>query len=270
MMMSTMCLSSALVTTSTYAAANNGNVTDKQLSNPTEMTQIEVEEGHTEIVMASWRDLNMIHTPFKNPKIIKDTDVSMTVDGQSIYFRAGEHAPPFGMYITERDDSNAPKIKLNVISTDLPVGQQIKLVIDGDALWNGSSAGIGGDSHLTSESYPEEVIEIFTAIGKSYPNGTPPAGFKMKDNLGGDPKFYGNTLLLLERRYRNGAYIVDVYSATNRANETIELNASDFLVEGTPEDGTTKDAANNAVAFYPNKVLQPGQTTNVFVMRARR
>lgn len=242
----------------------NSTVTARQIADPTLTTEVVVESGRTEVVIASWKDMNVLHTPFKNPKIIKDVDIEFTVDGSSIYFRPIEKSLPFGIFISERDVRDSPSIKLNIISTDLPVGAQLRLKLtDQDWELDQIARTLGEPSE-----YIAPMLDAFEALGKHHPKVPP--GMKSIDIVGNEPVFYGNTLLILERRYRSPLYVIDAYSGTNRANEIVTLNASDFLAAESSGDTDIADASNNAVAFYPRKTLQPGESTTIFVLRARK
>ncbi len=256
-------LSLSLVLASTSAFAEK-SVTARQIQNPTQMTNVNIESGRTEVVVASFQDMNVIHTPFEHPKIIKDMDIDFTVDGSSIYFRPEEKSKPFGMFISERDDEKSPKLKLNVIATDLPVGAQINLVLKDDSWELDQIANKAG----RPDDYINPMLETFEDIGKYHPKVPP--GMKGIDIIDNEPKFYGNTLLILEKRIRTPLFVIDQYTATNRANVVVTLSADDFLAAGSDENMDISEMVNNAVSFYPMKTLKPGESTNVFLMRARQ
>ncbi len=256
-------LSLSIVLASGNAIAQK-SITEKQIQNPTQMTDVLIDSGRTEVVVASWHDMNVIHTPFTNPKLIKDVDIEFTVDGSSVYFRPDEKSKPFGLFISERDDEKSPKLKLNIISTDLPVGAQLNLVLNDDE-WE-------LDQVVNETGRPDEYIEpmlkAFEQLGKHFPNVPP--GMKSIDVLDNEPKFYGNTLLILEKRIRTPLFVIDQYTASNRANVPVTLSADDFLSAGADETTDISESVNNAVSFYPKKSLNPGESTNVFLMRARK
>jgi|TARA_R110002060_G_scaffold36845_3_gene47840 hypothetical protein len=261
---------SSIVKISTYAftllfsgftLAQSESTHTAQINNPSKMHEILVEPGVTKIVAASMRDLNAIHTPFERPTIIKQAAFEFEVLNNVIYFQPKDDKP-FGLYITESEDKDAPIYKLTVVPSKVPIGQQITLKPKNQQYFNNKSAD---DVKHLSPDYPSFLISLLADSAKM---GSPKS-FSKDFQYDKKPYYLGNVLVSPSYRTVNANYEVIVLEATNRNDVTVQLTESDFAVL-TPETGLVDEIENvAAIGFYPRIVLEPGAMTNIYLVRVK-
>lgn len=241
--------------------AENESTHTAQIKNPSKMHEIIVEPGVTKIVAASMRDLNAIHTPFERPMIIKQAAFQFEVLNNVIYFQPKDEKP-FGLYITESEDKNAPIYKLTVVPSKVPIGQQITLTPNNLQYFNSKPSE---DVQHLSPDYPSFLISLLSDTAKK---GSPKS-FSKDFQYDKKPFYIGNVLVSPSYRTINSNYEVIVLEATNRNDVIVQLSESDFSVL-TPETGLVDELENvAAIGFYPRIVLEPGAMTNVYLVRVK-
>lgn len=243
--------------------ASNESTHTAQIKNPSKMHEILVEPGVTKIVAASMRDLNAIHTPFDRPTIIQQASFEFKVLNNVIYFQPKDDKP-FGLYITESEDKEAPIYKLTIVPSKVPIGQQITLKPKNLQYFNSKSFV---EQEHNSPDYPAFLISLLSETAK---NGSPKS-FSKDFQYDKKPYFVGNILVSPSYRTINANYEVIVLEATNRNDVTIQLSESDFAVL-TPETGLVKGPEPEnvaAIGFYPRIVLDPGAMTNIYLVRVK-
>lgn len=234
-----------------------------QLNNPSQLHEITVSEGITKIVAASLRDLNAIFTPFDHPVVIKKSKMDFKRHNNVLYFQPKSERP-VGIYITENGKESAPIFKLTIVPSDVPVGQQIKMVpVDKEYFLRKQII----QESKTSPDYTSNLIRLLSETAKD----GQPANFT-KDKSFDTPTFYiGNILLSPSKKLIGANYEIIVLEAQNRNNVPVELSESDFS-RLSPDTGLVKKDGNksvSAVGFYPRIFLQPNATTDVYLLRVR-
>lgn len=241
----------------------------KQYSNPTEMLMLKVEEGRTEIVAASYLDLNAIYTPFISPSIAKNVDEKFTVKDNIIFFQA-QSEKPFSIYITEKGDASAPTYKLTLAPSPIPVGQQIKLVPTEPYFAKRKQE----KSISSNDSYPSTIIKMVSDTAKMLASSGKSESipqFMLDDEFAAEPYYIGNALVSPMLKLVGGNYEIFVLDIVNRSNQAFELVNSDFA-DISPEVGLTNSAFFEAalgVGFFPYQVVQPGGVTQAIIVRSK-
>ena len=240
----------------------------RQAKAPHVRLELEVEEGVSKIVQASTQDLNVIYTPFKRAKITTNSNEQFTIDNDQIFFQLTKNKP-FSLYVTEDGDRNAPKYKILLVPTDLPIGQQIHLVPTVPYFAKTEQEKSDKQSH----SYQQSVISSISATAKYLATKQAkylPDDFRVDDDFISQPYYIGNVLMSADMLLRSADFELFVLSANNRANSTLRLTAPDFA-KMTPTTGLVEDASMDeeavGVGFYPRKVIQPGQSTQIILIR---
>jgi hypothetical protein len=248
---------------STFTFAQKEATHQTQISNPSKLHVVVVESGVTKIVAASTRDLNAIHTPFEQPTIVKNAQFEYKTLNNVLYFQPNDKKP-FGLYITEKDDKDAPIYKLTVVPSEVPIGQQIKLKPKNTNYFNQKTFK---QDVQDAPDYPSFLISLLADTAK---HGSPKS-FSKDFAYDKSPYYIGNVLVSPSYRTVNSNYEVIVLEATNRNNVTIQLTESDFSTL-TPETGLIQGKEPEQVAalgFYPHIVLEPGAVTNVYLVRLK-
>lgn len=264
----------ALLTISSGVKAKQTNPHKQQLSNPTELLELKVEEGSTKIIGASTIDLNAIHTPFDAPKIVQNVGEAFTISGRVIYFQPKEQKA-FSVYITEKAVANAPIYKLTIAPSPVPVGLQVKLVpLDGYIPKSEKRAKRSGDG------YPSTVIGHLSAAAKYLADKSGsgrvklPQGFVKVEKWEAGSFYIGNSLVVPSQKLRSANFDLIMLEVQNRANTKVEYVHSDFSElpgdTGLLDKNDTVESFKVAgVTMYPKTKVDAGGTTTVIVLRGR-
>lgn len=254
------------------AQSNGTSAHERQLSQPEKMLELEVEQSTTAIVTASNRDLNVIYTPFNVVKITHNSVEQFKIDKDKIYFQASSKEP-FSIFTTEEGDHKAPQFKIMFVPGDMPVGQQIRLVPKEPYVPKQLNKTSSGSLVKKSDNYTQSIIQILASTARylaTYKTEMLPEGFVLDDEYASAPYYIGNAVMKPEMKLHGTHFDVYIITANNRANTTLQLSASDFA-KMTPATGlldeSTIDTMASGVGFYPRKVIQPGQSTQIILLR---
>lgn len=239
----------------------------QQMHNPTQMLELPVEEGVTKIVAASLHDLNAIYTPFSQISLTKNVNEKFTMKDNVIYFQPSTERP-FSIYITQQGDPGAPTYKLTIGPSQVPVGQQIKLIPKEPYFPMNAKR----EEAKRNSSYSSSIISMLsdTARMLADPKLPGPDMFTVDEDFAANPFYIGNALISPDMKLIGSDYQIFVMTLSNRSNDIIQLVNSDFA-EIHPETGLI-DEQNiiqaKGVGFYPRQVLEPGAETHVIVIRS--
>lgn len=239
----------------------------QQMHNPTQMLELQVEEGVTKIVAASMHDLNAIYTPFSQISLTKNVDEKFTMKDNVIYFQPSSERP-FSIYITQQGDPNAPTYKITIGPSPVPVGQQIKL-IPKEAYFPMNEKR---KQAKRNTSYSASIIGMLsdTARMLADPEFAGPDMFTIDEDFSAQPFFIGNALISPDKKMKGSDYEIYVLTLSNRSNELLQLVNSDFA-ELHPATGIIEEENilhAKGVGFYPRQVIEPGGQTQVIVIRS--
>lgn len=243
----------------------------RQLAKPDQMLNLEVTETSTQIVSVSTMDLNVLITPFDVVKVTHNSGELFTIDKNKIYFQASSQKP-FSVFVSEEGDHSAPQFKLMLVPTDVPLGQQIRLSPQVPYTPKKGSSSVG-QIVKRSDTYTESIIGVLSSTAQYLATSQItflPESYRIDDDYQSSPYYIGNTLMQPEMKLTGTHYDVYVITANNRSNDTLQLSASDFA-KMSPATGilekSTIDTMASGVGFYPRKVIQPGQSTQVLLIR---
>lgn len=236
------------------------------------MLELVVSETTTEIVSVSTQDLNVVITPFEVVKVTHNSGVDFKYDKNKIYFQAPQ-SKPFSVFVTEKSDDSAPQYKLMFVATDVPLGQQIKLIPKVPYTPKSMKSNTGSTLVKKSDTYTEMIIDILASTAKYIATEKVtmlPQSFRIDDEYRSSAYYIGNTLMQPEIKLIGTHYDVFVITANNRSNSVLQLSQPDFA-KMSPATGlleeTTLDTMAVGVGFYPKKIIQPGESTQVILIR---
>ena len=243
------------------ASTTGASTHTQQLDDPRKQLELKVSEGLTEVVVVSLRDINAIFTPFKEPRVIQDSGVDFKIVNNILYFTPS-NKEPFGLFVTEKNDPDAPKYKLTAVPTDVPVGQMIRLIPKDQGYFNQLTAR---KEMLKHPDHPSFIIATLKSLAKT----GEPDGFQSDENFQSNKFYIGNGLVIPTARYVSANYEIIALRVVNRNNVTIEISEPDFatLTDDTGLNDPKSPKQTAAVGIFENTVLAPGESTNVYVVR---
>lgn len=205
--------------------------------------------GSTELVEIAAGFLNRIVTPFPKPKIVTANDIKTEVDGSVIYV-ATDSKKPVGLYIA---DESGNAISLTLIPQSIPPREVRVRYRDRDMQaprqnpvarrWEESSA------------YEETLVLLLREVA----NGRVPPGYTLSDGTqisgAGYSCFQNNLKTEIAQILEGHNLRVIVLRAESTASETFEIRDSSCYRRGIV-----------AVAPWPNAVLYPTETTEIYLV----
>jgi hypothetical protein len=267
----TLLVLSLLFTGALNAQEKTINPHEQQSIAPHKMLELAVSQTETVIVQASTKDLNVLYTPFLVAHITHNTNESFTVDSNKIYFQSSSTSP-FSIFVTEQGDSDAPQYKIMFVPTQSPMGYQIKLEPKTPYF---PKQGQANERRVhKAHSFRQQIIATLSDTAKYLATEDTerlPDNFIIDSRFKSEPYFIGNVLVTPEIRLEGNHYEIFVLTANNRSDVRLELVNQDFATLN-PTTGLLEnadvDSTADGVGFYPNKNIQPGQSTQVLLMRA--
>lgn len=189
------------------------------------------------VITVSNRFMNRIATPFKAPRIIDTTNVTFRQDDSSIFMLPTSTAP-FVIYITGTEPGDQV-VSFTVLPKDIPA-QTIVLQLDVPSTARKQKV----------ESYTQQIVDLLRKVA----SGGVPEGFS--EGRMPNAVAVGQEIQILPQTRYSGSWVdVYKYSVVNGSKNVVELSETSFYKKGV-----------RAVSIYPNIVVQPGETTNVFVI----
>ena len=255
----------------------------QQAKLPRHQVDVPISQNVTEVVAASIMDLNVIYTPFKQVSIVQNAGQQFEIIDGALYFQPTDTGT-FSVFLSEADDPNSPVYQLTIAPSPVPIGQKINLtptdnyvppVSKEEALVQSEPRKVGAERHIITDNFTfrDEVVAMLSAASTyvAEPRGkNVPQNFILADDKAFAPYFIGNVLMDSVYHFASPFYEIFVLQATNRSNHTIQLTSADFA-KLAPRSGEMShkylDEMALGVAFYPQKVLQPQQSTSVLLLR---
>lgn len=224
-------------------------------SRPDAARALKVVSGVNEIVDVALGHLNRIVTPFAAPEVYTASQAKTKVVGNVVYVGT-DKAAPVGLYITDRGEDGAEAISLTLVPRRIPP-RELRVQIQ--------SYPNGGDSRARrweeSQPYVETIRNLFRAIAL----GERPAGYELRERPtsrwtppceapGG---IQGLSFSFAKGQSALGHHFeVAIGVVKNATGGPIEL-----------DETWCADHDIAAVAFWPRNLLEPGQTTEVYVAK---
>lgn len=205
--------------------------------------------GVNELVSISATQPSMIRTPFKDPEIIDNqADADITAIGSNVYV-APKGGQPFGIFITDKQNPSAPVVSLTLVPRDVP-GQVI--IVQPEGMATGMKPGEEAD-RPQPESYEAELVQILRDVVRNRtPQGFTKAPIKTPDAR------LGSIMATGVARWSGSEMDVYSYRLVNTGPRDITLTEQTFYSKGV-----------KAVALFPAIRIDPGQSTNVYVLRGK-
>lgn len=219
---------------------------------PTRAQPVSWTNGGSKTVYLSVTEPNRIELPFKNPYIIRTSDVNADHRKESnnvyVYWNVQrpEDAQPRQIYI-EPPGGGGQSLGLEIVPKAIP-GQTVIVTDDtGVTTRNESKTGESSD-------YIAHVQDLMTSVAL----GHSPNGFSQTD-VQLPPIAMDGLVVTADTRYSSHEGDMWVYTVRNPGPRSALLHEQEF------------DGANVlAVSIYPKPLLQPGEKTRVFVLARKR
>lgn len=215
--------------------------------------ELVVRPGVNEIVPIAHGHLNRFVTPFAKAAVKTTDDMTTEVDGQVVYV-ASKSATKATMFITP-EGRQSPAISLTLVPRDVPP-RELVLSLPG-GMMVGAAAKDNPGAAPQASSYVEDIAATFKSVALQQV----PQGYSYRPVQGGDllPTCVGPDVTY---SFGGGQLLAgtnhDVYIGlvSNQGPRALELREQ-WCVTGHVV----------AVAYWPRSLLQPGEKTEVYVMR---
>ena len=236
--------------------SSRGEVAEEDLKSLVKAASIEIRPGVTEIIRIAVNLTNRIVTPFQKPVVRTVNDVLVTVeDGGVIYLSTSQEKVPVSVFITEEGDESVA-ISLVLYPLDVP-SREIQLTFP-EAL----SRRLPRPEAVrweSSQPYIKTIRDLFREVAL----GNVPQGyaFETTDPAAHDvPTCALPAALTIEfaQTLVGGRMNIHVGRIQNLGPQPIELRES-----------ACADMNVVAAAFWPNVFLDPGVSTEIYVLRRR-
>lgn len=219
--------------------------------------QIKVKPGVNEVIPISTGHTSRILMPFDNPRIRTTSNAQFDVEGRSVYLTSNDAGRPITAFVTEADD---PEVALSL--TFVPKGMppvEIELEIDGEGLPTAYRPSKKAKAWEASQPYVETLRELLreVAIGKT------PQGYSLNDRPVESQVYDGCRQSGLLFDFSHGQVLeghrlrVNVGVVENRSGQPIAFR-----------EPSCAGSEVRAVAAWPNPLLQPGEKSEVYVVRS--
>lgn len=209
---------------------------------------VQVGNDRNAVVNVSKTFPNRFVTPFANPRGKGDDDLDIQTMGQNVFvtFKKENGEGARAIFLTGQNPSD-PVAVITLVPQDIPA-QTVTLQFDAPK----TAFAERPEANPGTETYTESVRYVFRqlALGR-IPEGY--AAASLPRAVGG---FNGLTVTPVKRLAGQNN---DIYTYRVDALRSIELQESMFYGEGV-----------KAVAFFPQALLDPGQSTMVYVMATKK
>jgi conjugal transfer pilus assembly protein TraK len=194
--------------------------------------------------------------PFSSPKIRTTSSASFEVEGSSIYLSSNAEGQPITAFITEKGSPDLALSMTFVPKRIPPVDLKIKI----DAESGGAISRPSKKAKAWEESQP--YIQSIRDLLREVANGKTPQGYTLSKTPDLSD-FYGCSQPGLAFKFAGGQS-VDGHHL--KANIGVVQNLSSEVVEFRETSCAGPDV--KAVATWPQPMLQPGQRSEVYVVRS--
>lgn len=212
---------------------------------------VEVEPGVTEYLKIAMGHLNRILTPFDNPRVTTSSNADTKIDGRAVYVQPANDAP-VTLFISERADPDA-SIPLTLKPGNV-APREIRLTLAPGMRHAVSSAARRWEE---SQPYVASLKELLTGLAL----GQVPAGYSLRPPRAGDPVVgcgVGGVRTQTQQVIEGHHFIVTVALASNGARQPVEFDEPTCYRPGVL-----------AVSTWPRVLLQPGESTELYVVHRR-
>lgn len=212
-----------------------------------------VKPGENQIVPISMGHLNRVVTPFGDPQVTTTSAATTEVRDNVVYVGTDGEAP-VTMFITHKG-SEAEAISLTLVPQRIPP-RELFVEMEGGA----RTAGLYGNSKAerweTKQPYVDTVRDLLSAIAL----GETPQGYTLHEVTGQDPH-PGCLQEGLKFRFTGGQVVA---GHNLKVNVGVARNVADRPIEFNESNCGDWDVA--AVSAWPRNVLNPGESTEIYVV----
>ncbi len=217
---------------------------------------IKVKPGVNEIITVAVGHTNRILMPFDSPRIRTTSNAGFEVDGRSVYITSNDEGRPVTAFVSDASNPDLA-LSLTFVPKRMPP-MEVELEVDGDGRPVAYRPSQKAKAWEESQPYVETLRELLreVAIGKT------PQGYSLNDRPSTAQMFDGCRQSGLVFDFREGQVLE---GHRLRVNIGVVENRSSQLVEF--REPACSDADIRAVAAWPNPLLQPGEKSEVYVVR---
>lgn len=218
--------------------------------------KLTITPGVNEVIPISLGHTNRFLVPFEDPQIRTTSTAGFDVEGRAVYVMSNEEGRPVTAFISESGNPEVAMSLTFVPSRMPPV--EMNLQLDNAAYAaSGYRPGKEAAAWETSQPYVTTLRDLLRDVAR----GETPQGYTLSDTplLDG---FNGCFQEGLAFDFYNGQ-TVDGHRL--RVNVGVIENTSSQVLEFREPSCAGEDV--KAVAAWPNPILEPGQKTEVYVVR---
>jgi|GEM_PF-598447 len=221
------------------------------LSNPGsyDKRSIKVESGVNEIVKVAQGHLNRIVTPFQHPQVRTTASNANTQVSGAVVYVAPSTSAPVTLYVTEKGDESVA-VSLTLVPRRVPPRS---FSVDVGGGYNPVAPAKAKNWERPSD-YQQSITNVLRAVAL----GKIPPGYSMAEKPKSDPPYcYQKGLSFDFRQTLLGHdFEVAVGKITNNTGYRVEFSENSCLYERRVA----------AVSAWPNIVLQPGESSEVYTV----
>lgn len=218
------------------------------------VSPLKVMSGVNEIVEVALGHLNRIVTPFEAPEVYTASQAKTKVVGNVVYVGT-DKAVPIGLYITNKGDDGAEAISLTLVPKRIP-SRELRVQIQ--------TYSSGGDSRTRRWEESQPYVETIRNLLRTLALGDRPAGYELREKptkwapLCRAPEELKELIFSFAQGQSALGHHFEVAIGTvkNGADHPVELDETWCAGDGIA-----------AVAFWPRNLIEPGQATEVYVVK---
>lgn len=210
---------------------------------------IHATSGVNEMVPISAIMPNMIVTPFDKPDVVDMGGAQYKTVGKNVFVVPTKDGP-IGLYIIDKENTNAPAISLTLVPNQIP-SQNIIVQLD-------STYPKGKKDKAEDEDSASDYVDIMRRLMRKLAKGVTPNGYTEENMQGGPEATMGVIRIIPEKRLAGAQTDIYIYRLVNAGKKSIELSEQSFYQKGV-----------KSVAFFPNIKLDVGAMTKVFVVAGK-
>lgn len=229
--------------------------------------QIVLQSGVNATMGIAFDHPNRILTPFAHPEVKTNSTASISVEDSIVYVSSSSD-DPISMFIHDHDHGD-PAISLTLIPEEIPaVSTQIRLSgmgQDGTSPeWGHAAANPEPASNQLAHTFEttNPYVETLVSMMKDLAHGRVPEGYSFTALRGYSPLMPVCTMPGLQLQpaqlLGGSAFDVIVVRGSNVGVAPVEVK----------EDGCIGDRVR-AVAAWPDRVVRPGSSTEIYIVMAR-
>jgi len=218
--------------------------------------ELTVSPGVNEIITISLGHTNRILMPFDSPRIRTTSNAGFEVEGRAVYITSNDEGRPITAFI---NDASNPEVALSLtfVAKRMPP-VEVELQLDSQSLSTAYRPSQKAKAWEESQPYVNTIREVLrdVAIGKT------PQGYSLNEKPNAQQSYDGCRQSGLAFNFKDGQ-VLDGHRL--RVNIGIVENKSGQLIEFREPACAGEDV--RAVATWPNPLLQPGEKSEVYVVR---